>query len=161
MASTGNDAQDAGGQSKRGLPPIQHAVLVRASPERVYDAFTTAEKLDGWFTTGAVVDARPGGEIRFRWQDWGPDRITTADGGPVLYARRPERFVFEWRPDDPTYATQVEIDFAPAEGGTIVRLVECGYRDTPSGRRAALSCATGWGEALTLLKFYVEHGLRY
>jgi hypothetical protein len=24
-----------------------------------------------------------------------------------------------------------------------------------------ISCATGWGEALTLLKFHLEHGLRY
>jgi hypothetical protein len=24
-----------------------------------------------------------------------------------------------------------------------------------------IGCATGWGEALTLLKFYLEHGLTY
>src|SRR3990172_3918592 len=60
---------------------IRHSTLVRASPEQVYDAFTTAEGLDGWFTSGAEVDPRPGGEIRFRWVDWGPDRVTDEDGG--------------------------------------------------------------------------------
>jgi uncharacterized protein YndB with AHSA1/START domain len=143
------------------LPPIQHAVFVRASAQRVYDAFTTAEGLDAWFTEGTTVDARTGGEIRFRWRDWGPDHVSGEDGGPVLEARRPERFVFQWHPDGKAYATTVEIDFEPSDEGTVVRLTERGYRDTPSGRKAILNCATGWGEALTLLKFYVEHGLAY
>ncbi len=42
-----------------------------------------------------------------------------------------------------------------------MRLREHGYHDTQSGRAAFADCATGWGEALTLLRFYVEHGLRY
>ncbi len=140
---------------------IRHASLIRVEVGKVYDALTTADGLDGWFTTGASVDARPGGEIRFRWVAWGPDRLTTEDGGLVLEARRPHRFVFQWQPDHPGYATSVEIDLQSVEGGTIVRLREYGYQDTPSGRAALANCATGWGEALTLLKFYVEHGVRY
>ena len=141
---------------------IRCAVLVAAPRERVYDALATAAGLDGWFTAGAAVDARPGGEIRFRWQDWGPERYTGEDGGPVLEARRPERFVFQWHPDGPEYATTVEIELEEdAAGGTVVRLREYGYRDPPAGRRRMLDCASGWGEALALCKFYVEHGLHY
>jgi uncharacterized protein YndB with AHSA1/START domain len=140
---------------------IRHATLVRATSERVYDAITTAECLDGWFTAGATVDARPGGEIIFRWQGFGPDNVVGEDGGPVLEARRPERFVFQWRPDNPSYTTTVEIDFQPAEDGTVIRLREHGYHDTPGGLRAMLNCAAGWGEALTLWKYYVEHGVSY
>jgi uncharacterized protein YndB with AHSA1/START domain len=140
---------------------ILHSVLVRSDPERVYDAFTTAEGLDGWFTSGAAVDPRPGREIHFRWVEWGPDRINGEDSGPVLEAQRPERFVFQWFPDSPAYATTVEVTFKRVEQGTIVRLRESGFQDTPSGRRACLDCAAGWGEALTLLKFFVEHGIRY
>lgn len=140
---------------------IHHATFVRASPERVYDAIATAQGLDGWFTAGATVDARPGGEIRFRWLEWGPDKITGEDGGTILEAKRPERFVFQWRPDNATYATTVEINFEPTAGGTIIRLREFGYHDNASGLRAMLNCAAGWGEALTLLKFHVEHGIRY
>jgi uncharacterized protein YndB with AHSA1/START domain len=161
MASTEDRAQNAKEPSGETLPPIEHAVYIRTSRERVYDAFTTARGLDGWFTSGAVVDARPGGEIRFQWMDWGPDHVAGTDGGPVLEARRPERFVFQWQPDNPSYATTVEVHFEAVEGGTVVRLCEHGYPDTASGQKAALGCATGWGEALTLLKFYVEHGLRY
>lgn len=76
----------------------------------------------------------------------GPDRITTEDGGPVLEARRPDRFVFQWRPDKPSYFTTVEMVFKPADGGTIVQLKEYGYQDTPEGRQKMLECAVGWGK---------------
>ena len=140
---------------------IVHDIFVRASPEKVYDGLATAAGLDGWFTEGATVDARAGGEIRFRWKEWGPNKVTGSDGGPVLEAERPRRFVFQWRPDDESYATTVEITFEPVEGGAVVRLRERGYHDTPNGLKAMLDCAAGWGEALALWKFYVEHGLRY
>ena len=45
--------------------------------------------------------------------------------------------------------------------GTVVRSKESGYPDTPEGPRALLDCATGWGEALALLKFCLEKGVPY
>jgi len=140
---------------------IHHSVIIFASPERVYDALTTSQGWDGWFTRGTEVDARPGGFIRFRWVDWGPDRFTGEDGGPVMDALRPARFVFQWSPDSPSYATTVSIHISAVPAGSRVDLVEKGYHDTPSGKRALADCATGWGEALTLLKVYLEHGLTY
>ena len=55
----------------------------------------------------------------------------------------------------------VAIDFEPVPEGTLIRLRESGYQATPSGLRAMLNCSAGWGEALTLWKFFIEHGLRY
>jgi uncharacterized protein YndB with AHSA1/START domain len=139
----------------------KQTTLVRAKPEAVYDALTTSEGLDAWFTDGAEVDARPGGSITWSWKDWGPDKYTTRSTGPVLEAKRPERFVFQWSADNPSYASTIEITFEEVEEGTVVRLREYGYHDTPSGRGALLECAAGWGEALTLMKYYVEHGIIY
>jgi len=141
------------------MPEVSHSVLVRADPMRVYNALTTAEGLDAWFTHGAVVDARPGGEIRFRWVDFGPQHISTQDRGTVLEAIPPSRFVFQWHPDQPDYVTTVEVNFSPGDNGTIVSLREYGF--PRSALKAMLDCATGWGEALTLLKFYLEHGVHY
>jgi uncharacterized protein YndB with AHSA1/START domain len=140
---------------------ITQATLIRATPEAVYDALTTPEGLDSWFTVGSETDPRPGGQIIFRWKDWGPDMFSGESVAPVLEAVRGKRLVFQWRPDTPDYFTTIEIDFETVEEGTIVRLREHGYHDTPSGRAALMECATGWGEALALVKFYVEHGLRY
>ena len=143
------------------VPPISHSVLIRAEPERVYDAFTTSEGLDGWFTTGASVDSRPGGEMVWRWKEWGPEKVTTETRGPVLEAERPARYVFQWGTEDRESTTTIELNFEKVAEGTVVHLKEHGYQPTERGLKACLSCATGWGEALTLLKFYVEHGITY
>ncbi|GAC1617613.1 MAG: hypothetical protein NVS4B7_09930 [Ktedonobacteraceae bacterium] len=142
---------------------INHAVLIHADRNKVYDALTTAEGLDGWFTTGASVDAGPQGTIWFRWQNWGPDHITTEDVGTVLEAQRPQRFMFQWDADDPYRAITVEFKLASISDGedTVVRLKAYGYHNTPASLKALADHAASWGEALTLLKFYVEHGIRY
>lgn len=138
--------------------PIIHKVLIRASRETVYDAMTTAKGINGWFTSGTEIERKNGGVLTFKWVDWGPDKINDTVHCPILEVQVPERFVFQWWEDNPT---TVEIDFDEVTEGTIVRLKESGYVDTPEGRKRYLDCATGWGEALTLLKFYVEYGIRY
>lgn len=47
--------------------PILNKVLIRATRERVYDAMTTSEGLDGWFTEGTIVDRKSGGEMTLKW----------------------------------------------------------------------------------------------
>ncbi|MFW9968532.1 MAG: SRPBCC domain-containing protein [Candidatus Thorarchaeota archaeon] len=142
---------------------IKQATLIRASPERVYDAIATAEGLDSWFTSGSVVDARPGGRIQFVWKDWGPDKYTTESDGPVLEAERGKRFVFQWNPDSGNreLATTIEISLEAVKEGTILRLREYGHENTSTSLAALAECAAGWGEAITLMKFYVEHGIIY
>lgn len=134
---------------------IQQETLIRATPEAVYDAIATPEGLDAWFTTAAEVDAREDGEMAWRWKDWGPSKVTTETCGPVLKAERGKRLIFQWNKPP----TTVDITFVVHEQGTVVKLREYGYPNTPQGRRDLLECACGWGEAITLLKFYWSMGL--
>jgi len=140
---------------------VDFKILVRAEPERVYDALATAKGLDGWFTSGASVDDHAGGKIKFVWKNHGPDHYDGSSEGPILENNRPRRFVFQWKVDTDSYNTTVEIDFTKDAEGTMVRLVEHGYDDTPTGLRDLLARATGWGEVLTMMKYYVEHGVTY
>jgi uncharacterized protein YndB with AHSA1/START domain len=141
---------------------IKYATLVRAGRESVFDAFTTAEGLNGWFTHSAVMEARPGGAVRWEWKDWGPNKIAASMDGRVLEVTRPERKVFEsWAPGNPAGKTTANVTFEQRDDGTVVSLSETGYRFAPKSIEAYMEIASGWGEALTLLKFYVEHGLRY
>jgi uncharacterized protein YndB with AHSA1/START domain len=78
----------------------------------------------------------------------------------VLEATPPVRFVFRWKSDSGLYETAVEIDLVPVHDGTIVRLVEHGFPMTDEGIEEMLNRATGRGETLTLMKFYVERGIR-
>ncbi len=137
---------------------IRQATFIKTPAERVYDTITSGKGWDGFFTTGAEVDPGPGGKITFRWRDWGPNLYTMSAGGPVLEAVRPKRFVFQW---GEKMRSTVSFELTEEHGGTTVRLTETGYPDTPEGRAMALECAAGWGEALTLLKFYLEHGVVY
>jgi uncharacterized protein YndB with AHSA1/START domain len=131
---------------------VKQSVFIRAPRERVYDAFATAEGLDGWFSRGSRVDARPGGAILFRWVDWGAEKTINADApGRVVEAKRPERFVFEW--GAPGSESTVEVVFETRDDGTLVRLREYGFRKIEN----VIENAGGWGEALTLVKFWVEH----
>lgn len=72
--------------------------------------------LDQWFTCGTTIEA---GIMHWRWKEWGPDKVTAEDKGPVLEADRPRRFVFQWRENSPT---TVEINFESHPEGTVVRL---------------------------------------
>jgi RimJ/RimL family protein N-acetyltransferase/uncharacterized protein YndB with AHSA1/START domain len=137
------------------FPPIEHSVYIQAAPERIYDLLVTGAGWDAWFTRGTSVEARPGGAIHLRWEDWGPDHVTAEDHGMVLEVVPDERFAFKWHPGDtPTIVT---FELHARGDGTVVRLTESGYTSS----RSYAGCATGWGEALTLLKFYLEYGLTY
>jgi uncharacterized protein YndB with AHSA1/START domain len=140
---------------------IEHAVLVRAPQEQVFAAFATPEGFDAWFTTGSVIEPHVGGRFYLRWVDWGVNHVNAEDEGVVEAYEPPHRFGFSWQPDPAGPPTHVLIDFTAVPEGTAVRLREAGYRDLDEARLSMLECAAGWGEALTLAKVWVEHGLRY
>jgi uncharacterized protein YndB with AHSA1/START domain len=141
---------------------ITHRTLVRTPREAVYRALTTAEGLDQWFTRGTEIVPEPGGVVHLRWRDWGADSISVEDRGEVVEAVAPERFVFRWHGNGLTGdLTTVELDFVEDERGTVVSVRESGFVDDEEGRAGFVSCCAGWGEALSLMKFYVEHGVTY
>lgn len=141
------------------LPPIQYNTYIDAAPGKVYDTLTTASGWDAWFTQGAQVDATPGGTMLFRWANFKVDRYTGESGGPVLEAEAPRRFVFQWTPGDST--TTIAFDLEPLGSGTVVSVKEWGHTTSQNDLAALVECAAGWGEALTLLKMYLEHGITY
>jgi uncharacterized protein YndB with AHSA1/START domain len=141
------------------LPPIRHRVYVAREHEAVYRALTDPAELDTWFTTRSRIDLRPGGTIEFEWRAFGVDHVDVRDGGPILDVVPNRRLAFQWQPaSHPTTAT---ISLEPKGPGTVVTLVEDGYEDTPHDLSAYVEVAVGWGEALTLLKFYLEHRITY
>ena len=139
---------------------VRFDTIVRAEPEKVFDAIATAEGLDAWFTSGTTLEARAGGALVFRWVDWGVEKFTGEMVGEVVEADRPEKFVFRWPVDSGGYLTTVTITIEASEEGSIVRLVEGDYEEGEVGNQDMLNRASGWGQALTLMKFWVEHGVK-
>ena len=57
--------------------------------------------------------------------------------------------------------TTVAFSLVPRGPDTVVQVQEWGHRPLPQDLAALVESAAGWGEALTLLKFYLEHGVTY
>ena len=141
------------------MDKIVYSTYIKATPARVFRHFTSGEGMDAWFTCGAQIEAKPGGKMHFRWVSFGAKRETSEDQGEVIEVLPDRRFVFTWQPGDSI--TTVSIDFKAHADGCMVELCESGYGESERDRRMLLYCACGWGEALTLLKFYLEHGVTY
>ena len=142
------------------MPPIQYRIYIATSPTRVYAAISTGEGWDSWFTTKATVDARTGGAYEFYWENFGGDRETVTLSGSVVEAVPDQVFAFRWETGGDGMTT-VRFGLEPRGDGTMVSLSEAGYSHSERDVEVCLSCASGWGEALTLLKFYLEHGVTY
>jgi uncharacterized protein YndB with AHSA1/START domain len=157
---------------------MQHAVkwqtYIGVPVERVYRTLTTANGWDAWFTRGTSLDEQ---HITMRWRDakghrvslWGAGHETMEIGGKVVAMDAPHRFAFEWSPAG--HPTLVDFTLTARGPGTVVVVTDCGYTDADLGATGVvgemtessplLMCASGWGEALMMLKVYLEHGVVY
>jgi uncharacterized protein YndB with AHSA1/START domain len=94
-------------------------------PERVFEAFTRKEELQGWFglegftVPSVALDPRPGGSYRIEMHS--PDGGVHIVVGEYREVRPPEKLVFTWRWLDGSGVgpeTLVTLDLAAREGGT-------------------------------------------
>jgi uncharacterized protein YndB with AHSA1/START domain len=134
---------------------------IRATPERLYKAWTDPAQLrhwwrmdgPGWKFTDAKVDLRVGGTYRLAMTD--PDGRTHVAVGRYRELAPPKRLAFTWDWDDPAASvgeTLVTIDFTDAgDGATEVVLTHTGFG---KGEQAA-GHERGWTQLLGLLDRYV------
>ena len=133
--------------------PLRVERSFRASPTRVFHAWTDARELARW------ADPEPGNatpEIDLRVGGHYAIAMARADGavhrvvGTYREIVKPRRLVYTWRwatiPSFP--ATLVTVEFRPrADGGTDLVLVHEGLPDDASGLRHRL----GWSDSLAKL----------
>ncbi|PFA69193.1 hypothetical protein CN378_04775 [Bacillus sp. AFS015802] len=138
---------------------INHKTYIKVPLEKVYQTISTSRGWNAWFTDDASIniDSNGTGQIRLVWGN--NEHRTIEDGGPIIEAIPNERFAFKWSPGEVT--STVTFKFEPYKEGTLVILNDKGYTHSVESLRACMGCAVGWGEALTLLKIYLEHGIVY
>ncbi len=115
-------SEDAGGVVR-----IERAFA--ASPEDVFDAWTSPEVMRRWFhcapdwdTPEAEVDLRVGGKVRVVMRK--PDGTQVEARGEYTVVERPYRLVMTWTfDDDPSNEQLIELSFSEAEGSTTVLMV--------------------------------------
>jgi uncharacterized protein YndB with AHSA1/START domain len=103
-----------------------------ASPEEVFDAWTSAEVMRRWLHVGpdwetpvADVDLRVGGKIRVVMRR--PDGREAGARGEYTLIDRPRRLVMTWTfDDDPSTEQLIELSFSESGGSTTVQMVNSG-----------------------------------
>lgn len=116
--------------------------IFNATPDRVFDAFSTVDAMSQWFGPGDCNVVR--GEIDFRVGGRYLLRVNTSEDGEVEVVgeyttiQRPSRLAFTWRWQDnpavnPSDST-VDITFAPHPEGTRLLLRQAGIENDDSRR---------------------------
>jgi uncharacterized protein YndB with AHSA1/START domain len=112
---------------------IEREIHVAASPDVVFEVVSSPEHLVEWWPDEAVIEPTPGfeGELVFGDRS-SPDvqipKVTVVDAVPGRL------FSFRWLyPSDeaarPDNSLLVTFTLEPADGGTLVRMVESGWQD--------------------------------
>jgi len=150
------------GQTEQSIS-VRRSVTVHASPERAFEVFTAG--FNSWWPiethhigeadpAEAVIEPRAGG----RWFERGVDG-SECDWGFVNAWEPPHRLLLAWHltPEyafdpDPAQATEVEVRFTAAEGGTLVELEHRGFEKygDPEKIRESVSQKGGWGDLLEM-----------
>ena len=146
------------------LSRIDRTIEVKAPPDRVWRALTSAEELSAWFQVSIEGAIAPGTEV---WMT----SVHPQHAGQRFRVRitemiPPRRFVWEWHPGevDPgvDYSreprTTVTFTLEPTARGTRLSVSETGFDEISLARRAKVykDNSQGWPEVLVWLQKHVE-----
>ncbi|MGH7179548.1 MAG: SRPBCC domain-containing protein [Tepidisphaeraceae bacterium] len=122
----------------------------------VFSAVVNPQQLSAYFTTGgASAPLTEGAAVVWRFGDY-PAEIAVR----VTRLVADERVEFSWDAEQGSYQTAVVMTFEPVTGGgTLVRVVEAGWRQGPAGLRNSYLNCSGWMQMLCCLKAYLEYGI--
>jgi uncharacterized protein YndB with AHSA1/START domain len=138
---------------------IEREFTVQATPEVVFDVLSSPEHIAQWWGADAVLAPTPGSVGELAWND--RSHVTPLT---VVEADPPRTFSFRWSYDAaeaPAVGNSFLVTFTlrPTDGGTVVRLVETGFRER--GWTADVAQAQhddhvhGWDLHLGTLRSYV------
>ncbi len=130
-----------------------YAKIARPVAE-VFEAVTNPTELSAYFTTGGASGPLvEGSTVIWKFGDYPVDISVT-----VTKLIPGERIEFRWDAEDGAYQTSVVMTFeALDDGGTLVRVVEGGWRSGRGGLQSSYSNCSGWTQMLCCLKAHLEY----
>ncbi|HKT00002.1 MAG TPA: SRPBCC domain-containing protein [Rugosimonospora sp.] len=136
---------------------IERTINLTHSPERVWQALTTAEGLGTWFGNRAEVDLRVGGQAKLTWDHGHVATLTIERLEP------PRVFGYTWGlyglPESDPRRTYVEFTLEPTGEGTTLTMVESGFAQVDDGdayKKAYSGNTEGWVSELNELVAYLD-----
>jgi uncharacterized protein YndB with AHSA1/START domain len=132
-------------------------VNVAADPDKVWRAWTTVKGIKTFFGPDARVDLRPGGLYEIYFDTEQPEGLKGSEGCRVLSFVPSRMFSFTWGapPNFPLarkeIAQWVVLFFEPSGDGTLVTLIELGWRDGEESDAVYQYFDRAWATVLSLL----------
>jgi len=137
------------------MPDIMHELVIKAAPDRIFDAIATQEGLSAWWTRDTEAEPKVGSLAVF-----GFGNRATIFRMAVRALDRPGHVEWSCQGDHPEWAgTRVTFDLKPLANGkeTTVRFTHGDWRSA-DGWMAP--CSYTWAHVLARLKSYSETGER-
>jgi uncharacterized protein YndB with AHSA1/START domain len=137
---------------------LAKSVIVSASVDEVWRAWTTLEGIKKFFAPDAMLDIRPHGKYEILFDPEQPEGLKGAEGCTVLSYAPPRMFSFTWGapPEFPNarkeIAQWVVLFFDEVgEKQTLVRFQEFGWKDDKEGEAVYEYFDQAWGLVLARL----------
>lgn len=134
------------------MPDIMHMLRIHTSPERVYEALTTAEGIRDWWTRDSDLDSQVGGTGEFRFnqkQVVATVKIDELDPPSRVGWMTVACSLPSWN------GTKITFDLRRDGNDTVLRLAHRGFEKTGDD---IASTTSGWGYYLFSLRRYLETG---
>jgi len=143
---------------------IVKEVVVKATPETTFRAWTTSEGITSFFAPEAEIDPRPDGAFHIHFNPYAPPGLKGADDMRFL-AVQPSQFLsFTWNapphlPEARKQRTVVTVRLAPAgDGQTRVTLRHAAWGDGGEWDKTFEYFDRAWGNVLENLRKRFETG---
>jgi uncharacterized protein YndB with AHSA1/START domain len=134
------------------MPDITHLVKIQTSPERVYEALTTAEGIRNWWTRDAALDSNAGGTGEFGFFE---RRVVTEVKIDEL--KRP--VLVGWSTISSSLSgwggTTITFDLRAEGNDAVLAFAHRGFKQADESYART---TTGWGYYLASLQQYLETG---
>lgn len=152
---------------------LRFILKIKAKPEQVYRALTSATELCRWWLQGAETDARNVGRFRMIWprvkrtdgpggsaRAFPPHGIALGESEGYFVDLEPGRKVaWIWKlPRRCRFPALSSFFIEPKSRGCEVTLLHAGFSARPAADKAFEGCAAGWEDCLAKLKVYLETG---
>jgi len=130
---------------------IHAEIETSAAPQQAWEAWADPEKIAQWFVDRATGEAKPGGTMKWFFDDFGlelPYKVLDAVPGSL--------FVMKWDPPEGDSGI-LEVRIERRGGATVVRLINSGFRDDAQWKEEYEGVVSGWQMSLAILKHYLEN----
>ena len=132
------------------MASIKHFLIIKAPPEKVFEAITTTEGLKGWWTLDANADEKVGGIAEFIFGERYHNKMQITE---LEQNRRVEWKCFQG--DKEWIGTTFEFDIEEKNEDTVLRFAHGNWKGETD---FFASCNYQWGYYMRSLAGYCEKG---